>query len=75
MASWPVSAYLIHQTLSLESCENSRDEAFVTGDEIAKAVTDINPRLIKLNLEKPYHRRVLLVKKIRKQDPTLTPKA
>jgi DNA polymerase zeta len=41
----------------------SRDEAFVIGDEIAKAVTDINPRPIKLKFEKVYHPCVLLAKK------------
>ena len=41
----------------------SKDEAFVIGDEIAKAVTDINPRPIKLKFEKVYHPCVLLAKK------------
>jgi DNA polymerase zeta len=41
----------------------SRDEAFIIGDEIAKAVTDINPRPIKLKFEKVYHPCVLLAKK------------
>jgi DNA polymerase zeta len=41
----------------------SRDEAFKIGDEIAKAVTDINPRPIKLKFEKVYHPCVLLAKK------------
>ncbi|KAI5243428.1 putative DNA polymerase zeta catalytic subunit [Aureobasidium subglaciale] len=41
----------------------SRDEAFKIGDEIAKAVTDMNPRPIKLKFEKVYHPCVLLAKK------------
>ncbi|KAG9672380.1 putative DNA polymerase zeta catalytic subunit, partial [Aureobasidium melanogenum] len=41
----------------------SREEAFVIGDEIAKAVTDMNPRPIKLKFEKVYHPCVLLAKK------------
>lgn len=41
----------------------TRDEAFVIGNEIAKAVTDINPRPIKLKFEKVYHPCVLLAKK------------
>ncbi|KAH0290427.1 putative DNA polymerase zeta catalytic subunit, partial [Aureobasidium sp. EXF-3399] len=41
----------------------SKDEAFVIGDEIAKAVTDINPRPVKLKFEKVYHPCVLLAKK------------
>lgn len=41
----------------------SRDDAFKIGDEIAKAVTDMNPRPIKLKFEKVYHPCVLLAKK------------
>ncbi|KAG9574891.1 putative DNA polymerase zeta catalytic subunit, partial [Aureobasidium melanogenum] len=41
----------------------SREEAFVIGDEIAKAVTDMNPRPVKLKFEKVYHPCVLLAKK------------
>ena len=41
----------------------SRDEAFDIGEEIAKAVTDMNPRPIKLKFEKVYHPCVLLAKK------------
>ncbi|THW91666.1 putative DNA polymerase zeta catalytic subunit [Aureobasidium pullulans] len=41
----------------------SKDEAFKIGDEIAKAVTDMNPRPIKLKFEKVYHPCVLLAKK------------
>ncbi|KAG9640153.1 putative DNA polymerase zeta catalytic subunit, partial [Aureobasidium melanogenum] len=41
----------------------SRAEAFVIGDEIAKAVTDMNPKPIKLKFEKVYHPCVLLAKK------------
>ncbi|QIW98811.1 hypothetical protein AMS68_004329 [Peltaster fructicola] len=41
----------------------SRDEAFKIGDEIAKEVTNMNPRPIKLKFEKVYHPCVLLAKK------------
>lgn len=41
----------------------SKDEAFKIGDEISKAVTDMNPRPIKLKFEKVYHSCVLLAKK------------
>lgn len=41
----------------------SKDEAFRIGDEISKAVTDMNPRPIKLKFEKVYHPCVLLAKK------------
>ncbi|KAH9828841.1 DNA polymerase type-B family [Teratosphaeria destructans] len=41
----------------------TKDEAFRIGDEIAKAVTDTNPRPIKLKFEKVYHPCVLLAKK------------
>ena len=41
----------------------SKDEAFKIGNEISKAVTDMNPRPIKLKFEKVYHPCVLLAKK------------
>ena len=41
----------------------SRADAFKIGDEIAKAVTDVNPRPVKLKFEKVYHPCVLLAKK------------
>ncbi|KAJ9618304.1 DNA polymerase zeta [Taxawa tesnikishii (nom. ined.)] len=41
----------------------SRAEAFVIGNEIAAAVTETNPRPIKLKFEKVYHPCVLLAKK------------
>ncbi|KAL2868436.1 DNA-directed DNA polymerase zeta catalytic subunit REV3 [Aspergillus lucknowensis] len=41
----------------------TRDEAFDIGEEIARAVTDINPHPIKLKFEKVYHPCVLLAKK------------
>ena len=41
----------------------TRDQAFDIGEEIAQAVTDINPRPIKLKFEKVYHPCVLLAKK------------
>jgi DNA polymerase zeta len=41
----------------------TRDDAFRIGDEIAQAVTDMNPRPIKLKFEKVYHPCVLLAKK------------
>ncbi|KAI0839562.1 hypothetical protein F5Y06DRAFT_265693 [Hypoxylon sp. FL0890] len=41
----------------------TRDQAFDIGNEIAKAVTDMNPRPIKLKFEKVYHPCVLLAKK------------
>ncbi len=41
----------------------TRDQAFDIGAEIAKAVTDMNPRPVKLKFEKVYHPCVLLTKK------------
>ncbi|OJZ91312.1 hypothetical protein ASPFODRAFT_124077 [Aspergillus luchuensis CBS 106.47] len=41
----------------------TRDEAFTIGEEIAKAVTSINPHPVKLKFEKVYHPCVLLAKK------------
>ncbi|KAL1858343.1 DNA polymerase zeta [Diaporthe australafricana] len=41
----------------------TRAQAFDIGDEIAKAITDMNPRPIKLKFEKVYHPCVLLAKK------------
>ncbi|KAF3004025.1 DNA polymerase zeta [Curvularia kusanoi] len=41
----------------------TRDQAFTIGEEIAKAVTEANPRPIKLKFEKVYHPCVLLAKK------------
>ncbi|OOQ81567.1 putative DNA polymerase zeta catalytic subunit [Penicillium brasilianum] len=41
----------------------TRDQAFDIGEEIAQAVTDMNPRPIKLKFEKVYHPCVLLAKK------------
>jgi len=41
----------------------TKDEAFKIGDEIAKQVTDMNPRPVKLKFEKVYHPCVLLAKK------------
>ncbi|KAL3466734.1 hypothetical protein BJX64DRAFT_215708 [Aspergillus heterothallicus] len=41
----------------------SREEAFNIGEEIARAVTDINPHPVKLKFEKVYHPCVLLAKK------------
>ena len=41
----------------------TRDQAFDIGNEIAKAVTDMNPRPIKLKFEKVYHPCILLAKK------------
>lgn len=41
----------------------TRSAAFKIGDEIAKAVTDMNPRPVKLKFEKVYHPCVLLAKK------------
>lgn len=41
----------------------TRDQAFKIGGEIAKAITDMNPRPIKLKFEKVYHPCVLLAKK------------
>src|ERR1700733_9888030 len=41
----------------------TKDEAFDIGEEIAKLVTDANPRPIKLKFEKVYHPCVLLAKK------------
>jgi DNA polymerase zeta len=41
----------------------TRDQAFKIGEEIAKAITDMNPRPIKLKFEKVYHPCVLLAKK------------
>ena len=41
----------------------TRDEAFDIGEEIAKRVTEMNPRPVKLKFEKVYHPCVLLAKK------------
>ncbi|KAK2757346.1 DNA polymerase zeta [Arachnomyces sp. PD_36] len=41
----------------------SKEEAFDLGEEISKAVTDANPRPIKLKFEKVYHPCILLAKK------------
>ncbi|KAJ9226547.1 hypothetical protein DTO271D3_3487 [Paecilomyces variotii] len=41
----------------------SREQAFDIGEEIAKTVTEMNPRPIKLKFEKVYHPCVLLAKK------------
>ncbi|KAG8534241.1 uncharacterized protein KY384_001085 [Bacidia gigantensis] len=41
----------------------TKDEAFDVGQEIAKAVTNMNPRPIKLKFEKVYHPCILLAKK------------
>ncbi|KAI0422992.1 DNA polymerase family B [Xylaria grammica] len=41
----------------------TRDQAFDIGSEIAKTITDMNPRPIKLKFEKVYHPCVLLAKK------------
>ncbi|KAL8953981.1 MAG: hypothetical protein Q9222_000191 [Ikaeria aurantiellina] len=41
----------------------SKDEAFVIGKEIAKTITDMNPRPVKLKFEKVYFPCVLLAKK------------
>ena len=41
----------------------TKDEAFDIGNEIAKAVTDMNPRPVKLKFEKVYFPCVLLAKK------------
>ncbi|KAH6620074.1 DNA polymeras-like protein zeta catalytic subunit [Boeremia exigua] len=41
----------------------TRDQAFTIGEEIAKAITDANPRPIKLKFEKVYHPCVLIAKK------------
>ena len=41
----------------------TKDEAFDIGNEIAKAVTDMNPRPVKLKFEKVYLPSVLLAKK------------
>jgi DNA polymerase zeta len=41
----------------------SREEAFVVGQEIAQAITERNPKPIKLKFEKVYHPCVLLAKK------------
>ncbi|PGH08313.1 hypothetical protein AJ79_06000 [Helicocarpus griseus UAMH5409] len=41
----------------------TKDEAFDIGEEIAKTITDSNPRPIKLKFEKVYHPCVLLAKK------------
>ncbi|EEP75605.1 hypothetical protein UREG_00451 [Uncinocarpus reesii 1704] len=41
----------------------TRDEAFDLGEEIAKTITDRNPRPVKLKFEKVYHPCVLLAKK------------
>lgn len=41
----------------------TREQAFKIGDEIAKTITNMNPRPIKLKFEKVYHPCVLLAKK------------
>ncbi|PSS03270.1 hypothetical protein BD289DRAFT_478735 [Coniella lustricola] len=41
----------------------TREQAFDIGNEIAKAITDMNPRPVKLKFEKVYHPCVLLAKK------------
>lgn len=41
----------------------TRDQAFDIGEEIARAVTDMNPPPVKLKFEKVYHPCVLLAKK------------
>ncbi|KAJ5692368.1 hypothetical protein N7462_001791 [Penicillium macrosclerotiorum] len=41
----------------------TRDQAFDIGEEIAQAVTEMNPRPVKLKFEKVYHPCVLLAKK------------
>lgn len=41
----------------------TRDQAFDIGEEIARAVTEMNPRPVKLKFEKVYHPCVLLAKK------------
>lgn len=41
----------------------TRDQAFDIGNEMAKAITDMNPRPVKLKFEKVYHPCVLLAKK------------
>ncbi|KAF2198958.1 hypothetical protein GQ43DRAFT_482877 [Delitschia confertaspora ATCC 74209] len=41
----------------------TRDQAFTIGEEIAEAVTQANPRPVKLKFEKVYHPCVLLAKK------------
>ncbi|KAM0417214.1 hypothetical protein ACHAPT_012791 [Fusarium lateritium] len=41
----------------------TRDQAFDIGNEIAKAITEMNPQPIKLKFEKVYHPCVLLAKK------------
>ncbi|KAK3696761.1 DNA polymerase zeta [Vermiconidia calcicola] len=41
----------------------TREDAFKIGDEIAKEVTNMNPRPVKLKFEKVYHPCVLLAKK------------
>jgi DNA polymerase zeta len=41
----------------------TKDQAFDIGNEISKAVTEMNPRPIKLKFEKVYHPCVLLTKK------------
>ncbi|KAL2758400.1 hypothetical protein ACRALDRAFT_1040443 [Sodiomyces alcalophilus JCM 7366] len=41
----------------------TREQAFDIGHEMAKAITDMNPRPVKLKFEKVYHPCVLLAKK------------
>ncbi|KAL0937921.1 DNA polymerase zeta catalytic subunit [Colletotrichum truncatum] len=41
----------------------TKDQAFDIGNEIAKAITNMNPRPVKLKFEKVYHPCVLLAKK------------
>lgn len=41
----------------------TREQAFDIGEDIARAITDMNPRPVKLKFEKVYHPCVLLAKK------------
>ena len=41
----------------------TREQAFKIGEEIAKTITNVNPRPVKLKFEKVYHPCVLLAKK------------
>lgn len=41
----------------------TKDQAFDIGEDIAKTITDMNPRPVKLKFEKVYHPCVLLAKK------------
>ncbi|EEY15871.1 DNA polymerase zeta catalytic subunit [Verticillium alfalfae VaMs.102] len=62
---------------------STKDQAFDIGNEIAKEITDMNPRPVKLKFEKVYHPCVLLAKKRyvgykyesrTRSSPTLTPR-